>query len=94
MAKIRSVYMPETTTPTLKSLTKHFQQFGLSEKVGYRNKARRYPNYSSLAKDPLVEVAFDYLGENAYVHFIETIGYPQFAEAARDDWKDEHGDKK
>lgn len=91
MAQLRSVYpIPGAERPTVASLIAHFKAYGLSEKVGYRKKLQRYGSYKSLAKDPLIEVGFDYLGENAYAHLIEAVGYSQFTEAAREDWKAEH----
>lgn len=88
---IRSVPpMPGSDPVTFEGLLTHFQKYGLSEKLGHRNKVQRYGSYKKLATDPFVEVAFDYLAENAYVALIEAIGYGHFAEQARADHKEEN----
>jgi hypothetical protein len=82
--------MAGASAPTVGGLLAHFRQYGLSEKKGYRGKLQRYGSYKSLAKDPLVEVAFDYIGEDGYVQVIEGIGYGHFADAAREDYQAHH----
>lgn len=89
MTKIRSVNPGGAARPTLEGLLAHFKAYGLCQKPGYRGVKPRYKTYKTLAKDALVEVGFDYLGEKAYVRLIEAVGYPEFAEAARADWKSE-----
>lgn len=78
--------------PTLEGLIRHYRAYGLSEKTGYRGKKQRYPNYKALSADPLIEVGFDWLGENGYVHLVEAVGYSEFGADARADWRAEHGD--
>ena len=93
MIKIRSVG-PQSgvDNPTLEKLLAHFKAYGLCQKPGYRGAKPRYQSYKTLSADALVEVGYDYLGEKAYVHLVEAVGYPEFAEAGRADWLNEHGD--
>ena len=86
MVELRSMLLPGAERPTMKALLAHWRQYGLSEKPGYRGKVARYGSYKKLAKDPLIEVAFDYLGEQSYVQLIEAVGYGEFVEDARADW--------
>lgn len=94
MAKFRSRSTEATGAKRVRTadLIKHYQAYGLSEGTGYRGKKSRYKSYKMLAKDPLIEVAFDWLGADSYVQVIEAVGYGEFAEEARKDWEDEHAD--
>lgn len=94
MTKYRSAVaaFPWAETPTYKTLHKHYEKYGLDNHgTGYRGADQRYTSYAKFSADALIEVAFDYLGENAYVQFCEAVGYGNFTEQARADWRAERG---
>lgn len=94
MHQFRSVLPIEaasTPQPTYDSLIKHFKKWGLSTTTGYRGKEVDYSTYTKLSKDPLVEVAFDFLGQNDYALFVVAVGYPHMEFEAREDWNKSRG---
>ena len=91
--QLRSVSVPPGwARPNYESLVRHFDKYGLSNAhTGHRGSAQTYGNYKKFAKDALAEVAFDYLGEDTYVVLVERIGYSEFADQAREDWRQARG---
>lgn len=87
--------------PTTQELIRHAKRHGLDDvdaKGVPRDKRARalhnegarwhYPTYRRLASDSLVEVAFDHLDEESYAQFVSAIGYDNFRESARKDWRE------
>ncbi len=74
---------------TSDGLVKHFQKYGLDNShSGYKGKAETYSNYKALRQDCLVLVARTYFAEDTYIQILDVIGYGQYAEQGRADWKE------
>jgi hypothetical protein len=82
--------LPEHLRPTLENLLKHVQKFGLenSHETGYRGRPVTYKSYRQFSADAVVLTARAYLGQEAYAFFVESVGYPQFKEQAREHWQE------
>lgn len=92
-----AVTVPEdldVAKPTYENLVKHVDKFGLDrEAKGYNaGKPKTYGSYKQFRSDSAVEVARSYLGQTAYVAFVERFGQHSWADDARADWEEEHGD--
>ena len=82
---------PGMTYLTYEDLIRHYKKFGLDNShTGYRHAAQTYGGYKKLAKDALVEVAFDYLNQQEYIKLITAIGYGEYADDAYEDWERGH----
>lgn len=86
-ARADSTFMlPNAPRPTYDDLITHFNRYGLDNaQTGYRHAPERYRNYERFANDSLVQVAYDYLGTEAYVALVEAVGYGNFKKQARED---------
>lgn len=95
MPRIRSITSHElkgAERPTLEALLVHAEKYGIGEPTGWRNQSKRYGSYAKLAKNPFIEVAFDYLSAQAYAFLVEAVGYGEFAAEAKADWLAERGE--
>lgn len=88
---LQPVELPSAERPTLEQLLTHAKKHGFTHapRDGH-GRRRQFRGYKRLSRDPLVQVAIDYLGQNAYAAFIEGIGYGKFKDKARKDWKEHH----
>lgn len=76
---------------TVANLLAHYQRYGLdNSQSGYRGKPGVYNSYKDARADALLQVARSRLTEDAYIQVLEAVGYPQFEDAARDDWRSLH----
>lgn len=80
-------------TPTLPNLVRHVERYGLSNKnAGYKGREKTYATYKAFAKDPAAEVALAFLGEKAYVQFVERFGPAGSTGAAIADYRGQRGE--
>jgi len=77
---------------TVESLLIHYKQYGLENAhSGYKGRPGVYKTYAQARKDALVHTARTFLTEPAYVQLLDAVGLHGWEAAAREDWRNLHG---
>lgn len=76
---------------TVQNLLDHYNKYGLDNHgTGYKGRDEQYRSYNQLRADALVHVARSRLTEDGYLQVLRLVGYDQYEEQARSDWRELH----